>query len=152
MQLNLSPKTTCLERPYFYGQWGGLSRQVLLYNWRFTDAWDYSMLRQTTQTISLIYNGPGPAFLNEVQSFINCTLFLNFNSKASDMIVLQAIIKWDFFVSNHKVTKSKKVSQLLHNSESSMTYKWLKWCISNLWSSINKYHKQTNTTVPRSLN
>ncbi len=29
--MNLSPKTTCLERPYFYGQWGGLSRQVLLY-------------------------------------------------------------------------------------------------------------------------
>ncbi len=31
MQLNLSPKSTCLERPYFYGQWGGLSRQVLMY-------------------------------------------------------------------------------------------------------------------------
>ncbi len=27
--MNLSPKTTCLERPYFYGRWGGLSRQVL---------------------------------------------------------------------------------------------------------------------------
>ncbi len=31
MQINLSPQTTCLERPYFYGQWDGLSRQVLLY-------------------------------------------------------------------------------------------------------------------------
>ncbi len=30
-QLNLAPKTTCLERPYIYGQQGGLSRQVLLY-------------------------------------------------------------------------------------------------------------------------
>ncbi len=30
MQLNLSPKTTCLERPYFYGRWGGLSRHVPL--------------------------------------------------------------------------------------------------------------------------
>ncbi len=28
--MNLSPKTTCLERPYFCGQWGGLSRQILL--------------------------------------------------------------------------------------------------------------------------
>ena len=32
IQLNLSPKTTCLERPHFHCQWGGLSRQVLLYN------------------------------------------------------------------------------------------------------------------------
>ncbi len=31
IQLNLSPKTTCLEKPHFHGQWGGLSRQVLLY-------------------------------------------------------------------------------------------------------------------------
>ncbi len=31
MQLNMSPKTTCLERPYFYAQWDGLSGQVLLY-------------------------------------------------------------------------------------------------------------------------
>ena len=30
MQLNLLRKTTCLERPYFYGWWGGLSTQVLL--------------------------------------------------------------------------------------------------------------------------
>ncbi len=28
---HLTPKTTCLERPHFYGQWGGPSRQVLLY-------------------------------------------------------------------------------------------------------------------------
>ncbi len=27
----VTTKTTCLERPYFYGQWGGLSREVLLY-------------------------------------------------------------------------------------------------------------------------
>ena len=34
--MSLSPKTACLERPYFYGQWDGLSREVLLYfgrNW-----------------------------------------------------------------------------------------------------------------------
>ena len=31
IQLNLSPKTTCLQRPLFYFQRGGLSRQVLLY-------------------------------------------------------------------------------------------------------------------------
>ena len=28
---NLSPETTCLQRPHFDGQQGGLSRQVLLY-------------------------------------------------------------------------------------------------------------------------
>ncbi len=32
VEMNLSPKTTCLEGLYFYGQWGGLSRQVLLYS------------------------------------------------------------------------------------------------------------------------
>ncbi len=31
IQLNLSPEITCLDRPHFCGQWGGLSRQVLLY-------------------------------------------------------------------------------------------------------------------------
>ncbi len=31
MQVNLSPKTTRLNIPYFYGQLGSLSRQVLLY-------------------------------------------------------------------------------------------------------------------------
>ncbi len=31
MKLNLSPKTTCLETPHFYGQCSSLSRQVLLY-------------------------------------------------------------------------------------------------------------------------
>ncbi len=29
--LNLPPETACLDRPHFCGQWGGLSRQVLLY-------------------------------------------------------------------------------------------------------------------------
>ncbi len=29
--MNLSPKTTCLERPYFGDQLGGLSRQIPLY-------------------------------------------------------------------------------------------------------------------------
>ncbi len=27
--MNLSPETTCLDRPHSCGQWGGLSRQVL---------------------------------------------------------------------------------------------------------------------------
>ncbi len=30
VQLNLSSKTSCLERPHFYGQQGGLSRRALL--------------------------------------------------------------------------------------------------------------------------
>ncbi len=30
--MDLSPKTTCLERSHFYGQWGDPSRQVLLYS------------------------------------------------------------------------------------------------------------------------
>ncbi len=29
--MNLSPKTTCIERSYVFGQWGGLSRQIPLY-------------------------------------------------------------------------------------------------------------------------
>ncbi len=46
MQSNLSSKTTCLERPNFYGQWGSLSRQVLLYNYytnlvSFTQVWGH---------------------------------------------------------------------------------------------------------------
>ncbi len=31
VQLNLSPKITCLDMWYFYGQWGGLSRKVKFY-------------------------------------------------------------------------------------------------------------------------
>ncbi len=31
MLLNLSPKTTCLDRRHFYGHWGDLAKQVLLY-------------------------------------------------------------------------------------------------------------------------
>ncbi len=30
IQLNLPQETTCLDRPHFCAQWGGLSRQVLL--------------------------------------------------------------------------------------------------------------------------
>lgn len=32
LQFNLSPNTTCLNRPYYYAQWGILSRQPLLYH------------------------------------------------------------------------------------------------------------------------
>ncbi len=39
IELNLSPKTTCLERPHIYGLWTGLSRRVLLYT--CTHLWPY---------------------------------------------------------------------------------------------------------------
>ncbi len=45
MQLNLSPETTCLDRPHYCGQWGGLSRQVLLYYYKYIS---FSLLPKAT--------------------------------------------------------------------------------------------------------
>ncbi len=70
MQLNLSPKTTCLERPYFYGQCGGLSRQVLL----------YSLSAKYTSLIRTEYSGKGVSLLEGATvSTMKCVLFFGTN-------------------------------------------------------------------------
>ncbi len=61
MQLNLSPKTPVLRDHIFYGQWGGLSRQVPLYSdWPPTTREYFSLVFSRDFWIISLLNSSNP--------------------------------------------------------------------------------------------